>query len=288
MKDLKVKLSQSTYSLFSSFFPHIFQSCQKFLELGGAITEQPVEVELTNLKLHVERPSLAILTILCFLLCFGLGISLYIYEQKQRGRILGQANLWASVMFLDAFLLHCLWEDSWLFKTGFYILDIVPTGLAGFHLFFYAMNFEIPTFLLLIFDGSLFYYAYANQNTLVIELIYLLPLLLASICIVGLLVSNWGWTRGKWIMLALLIHQISIVSIGFDAKFVEIDPRLNNVNIFFAATALMMLCIVKQHWVNFPPSPKLKIKEVKVPVQAKKEGKHKGRKGKGKGNSMRP
>ena len=79
-------------------------------------------------------------------------------------------------MFLDAFVLHCLWEDTWIFTTVFYLLDIVPTGLAGFHLCFYALNFEIPTFLLIIFDASVFYYAYENLNTIMVEMVYLVTM----------------------------------------------------------------------------------------------------------------
>jgi len=287
MAKLKIKLSQATYVVFSRFFPQIFKSVQKFLFLATRASEDAFDLELKNVKLHVEKPSLALISILCCILCFGLGASLWLYEKTQRGRILGQANIWASVMFLDAVLLHCLWEDQWLFSTVFYLLDVVPTALAGFHLCFYVMNFEIPTFLLLTFDASLFYYAYVNQNTLMIELIYLLPLVLAGLSFIGTVISSWGWTRGKWIMLAMFMQQLMAISIGFDAKLVNIDPRLNNVNIFFASTALMMLCIVKQHWVNFPPKPKLQYKEVKVEVPAKREQKQKRKGKKGKRNSMR-
>lgn len=279
---MKAKISTGTYTLFERFFPKLFDLQKNNLEIGTTLIEAPFVVDFAHAKLEIERPTLALITICCFLLSFGLFAALYCYETKQRGRILGFANFWASVMFLDAFFLHCLWEDSWMFTTVFYLLDIVPTGLAGLHLCLYALNFEIPTFLLIIFDAGVFYFAYDNLNTIMVEMVYLGPLLFAGGLLVISLISQFGWTNGKWLCLAVFIQQLATISLGFEAKLVEIDPRLNNVNLFFAASSLIMLCITNHHWANFPATTKYKLmNKVEAPAPSeggKKKGKRNNKK----------
>ena len=59
-------------------------------------------------------------------------------------------------MFLDAILLHCFYKPEPLWDIYFFLLDAVPTGLAGIHLTLHFLNWNPSLMWTLSIDACVF------------------------------------------------------------------------------------------------------------------------------------
>ena len=88
-------LHSLSFTFFLRFFPNMLAWVRTWKDLPapGSLHEPNLEIKFEHISLSLELPSLIPVTLFCFFLCFGLGFSILLYDNRHGWRSLGLANV---------------------------------------------------------------------------------------------------------------------------------------------------------------------------------------------------